>query len=424
MRFMDFSFIKNNLRNKDIKVLIQNIISLLSLRGLNFIIPALTLPYLLNVLDPYYFGIISFAESTVFYFIALTEYSFNITGTREVSRRRENKAFLNEIYSIVFYIKLLVSVTGFALLIAYFLLFDSDNNYLLIFAVTYCSVFGYFLLPTWFFQGIEKMKFIAILNLFAKACFAILLFLFVKDEQDYVLVPFFNSSGMLLAGVAGHLIACKLFKIKISFPGFQPIISKLKSDFNVFISTVAPTLYNNSSIFLLGLFSTPVIVGYFTAANKFVEIALSLIRILSSAFFPFLNRNLKYHSKATLIFFFSGGFLSLMLFFGAEFLLVTFGSSLYTESIKALKLLSPCPLLIAITQCYSTNYLLILKKDKLVRNITVVCSLIGLAIAVVTIPIYDMLGVIFTLVFTRALLGTIYIIFVNKINKNKCNLVY
>lgn len=411
--------------NNDIHALLQNILSLLSLRGLNFIVPIITLPYLLKILSPHFFGVITFAEAVVFYFVSFTEYSFNVTGTRKVSKNRDNSSLINKTYSRIFYSKLFIALFGFLLLNVYFIAVDSSINSYLIFITTYFSVFGYFLLPTWYFQGIEKMKFIALLNLSAKIIFAILIFLAVKSEQDYLLVPLFNSSGFLIAGLCGHFIATKYFKVKITFPGIKAIGEQLKEDFNVFTSIVTPTLYNNTSIFILGLVASPAIVGYFSAANKFVEIALSMIRILSNALFPYLNRNFHHHPKASKLLLSMGFLLSLFLYFGAETLLTNLGSNLYSESILPLKFLAPCPFILAIIQSYGTNYLLILEKDKLVRNITLISSLLGLSLAIITIPLLEITGVIITLLTTRALLGSFNLISFIKINKErKCSLEY
>lgn len=60
--------------------------------------------------------------------------------------------------------------------------------------------FNELLLPIWFFQGIEKMKYIAIVNLSARLLFVVAIFLFIHNQEDYLLVPLLNGIGTILAG--------------------------------------------------------------------------------------------------------------------------------------------------------------------------------------------------------------------------------
>ena len=75
----------------DNKNLINNIFSLSILHGLNYILPMLTIPYLVRVLGPEYFGLLAYATSIISFFILITDYGFNLSATRQVSIHREDK---------------------------------------------------------------------------------------------------------------------------------------------------------------------------------------------------------------------------------------------------------------------------------------------------------------------------------------------
>ena len=58
--------LKNKLTDtKEKKTLIENIFSLSILHGLNYILPLLTIPYLVRILGPNYFGLLAYVSSII-----------------------------------------------------------------------------------------------------------------------------------------------------------------------------------------------------------------------------------------------------------------------------------------------------------------------------------------------------------------------
>jgi PST family polysaccharide transporter len=109
------------------KRFLKNFFSLAILQGLNYILPLLTLPYLIRVLGAEKFGLLAFATAIIGYFIVLTDYGFNFTATREVSLNIENNEKLNEIFSSVMIIKFMLFIISLFLLTILVIAFEHKN---------------------------------------------------------------------------------------------------------------------------------------------------------------------------------------------------------------------------------------------------------------------------------------------------------
>ncbi|MFX0135435.1 MAG: oligosaccharide flippase family protein, partial [Candidatus Hodarchaeota archaeon] len=230
--------IKKILNDKTNKKLISNFLSLGILEGANYIIPLITLPYLLRVLATDDYGIISFAQKFIQYFVLVTAFGFGISATKRISENRLEKEKLSEIFTSVLVIKfflMCLSISIIFLLIFNINFFHQDQG---IYLITFGSVVANVIFTPWFFQGLERMKYITILNLVGRILYAISIFMFINNEEDYILVPVFNSMSLILTGALGIFIVFKKFGVKLVF-NKQSIILLFKESIFFFISRIS-----------------------------------------------------------------------------------------------------------------------------------------------------------------------------------------
>ncbi len=281
---------RNSIKDFDskfsIRIIFSNFLSLFSLQVVNILLPLITFPYLVKVLEIEKFGLIIFSQSLVSYFLILTEYGFNLSGTRKISLNLGNKVKINNSFNGIFQAKIFLALlsTTLVLILVYSVDKLYEERFLYIFS--FSIVIGNVMFPTWFFQGIEKMKQITFLNFISKAIFTLLIIIFVRQPEDYLLVPLIQSFGFFTSGLIALYIVFNVFKIKFQFVSIFTIFNELKEGFNIFLSNLSTNVYSASSVVILGFVTSDAIVGKYGIAEKLIRIISSMFYPLSQAIYP------------------------------------------------------------------------------------------------------------------------------------------
>lgn len=285
--------IKQQLKGKDAGTLVANFFSLFVLQVLNVVLPFLTVPYLIHIFGLEKYGLLSFAHTLVLFFVVFAEYGFNTSTTRDISIHSNNKEEVQRIFNDVFTTKLfllLILALLFTVLIFSIPVFEGNE---LLYFFYFGIVVGYTLFPVWLFHGLQKMKYITYVNVFFKSLFTICIFLFVKERADILYVPVFLSLGSVTAGLASLFISRFTLGIYFRFSSFKAVIVQLKKGWHLFMSEFYMALMAFSNVLILGfLFGSAGerYVGIYTAAEKIIRAAGSLLSPVINALYPFVTR--------------------------------------------------------------------------------------------------------------------------------------
>lgn len=170
--------IKKILSNK----ILKNGVWLYFLQIFNTVLPLLTLPYITRVLSVSQYGVFSIALNLVVYLQVIVEYGFDMSATRKVSLMNDNNDAkkYNEIFTSVLLSRLLLLLVSFGIVLVYILLIGDNQIQNLALLMLFLSVVGSFLQQNWFFQGLQEMKYISIINMISRTISVILIFTLVK----------------------------------------------------------------------------------------------------------------------------------------------------------------------------------------------------------------------------------------------------
>lgn len=323
--------------SEDKKRLLGNFLSLSGLQVFTYILPLITLPYLVRVLGVEKYGLVMFAQSFIMFFNILVDYGFSLSATREIAVNRDNKAKVTEIYSSVMTIKVLLLGASFAILSGIVFSVEKFTPDATLYLLTFLMVVGQALFPIWYFQGMERMKYITIINILSRVVFTVAIFVFVHNENDYVLVPVFNGLGACIGSVYALWLIRTSFQQRFEFQSLKNIKLHFKDSTQFFLSRVAVSLYTSANAFVLGIFTNNAMVGYYSIAEKLYQAIQGIYGPINQTLYPYVakERNVKLYKKifkAVLTINLLGVLVAY--FFGESIFSILFSKEIGLESIK------------------------------------------------------------------------------------------
>jgi PST family polysaccharide transporter len=354
------------------------------------------------------FGLVMFAQSLGTFFLIAVGFGFDISGTREIAISKNNKEQLSQMFSAIMTIKFFLIVFWLCVLflvVEFIPRFKEDS---LVYYLSYGMVVGHAIFPVWFFQGIEKMKFVTLINILAKLIFTILIFVVIKNKSDYYLVPAFNAIGFISAGFIGFLISLK--HINLVKPPFRLIIKLFKDSFSLFVGKFATNLYTTCNVLVLGLFAGDTIVGVYSSMEKLLLAIKNIYAPFYQAIFPWLSNQLpekriRVLKKITPYITGVGTIITLgILFFGDAVLAIIYNDELINSYSYIFKTLGLIGVLSGLNMMFTSLYFPAVKMYKTRMNIFLIAGFSHLILSLILVKKYDIDGTMIAVLITEILL--------------------
>lgn len=364
------------------------------------IIPLITAPYLSRIVGADGVGIYSYTYSIVHYFMLFTLLGINNYGNRSIAKARDNKEHLSKTFWSIYLFQLLM---GMSMLLFYTLyIFIFDNQYRMIAIIQSLYILSAMFDINWFYFGLEEFKMTITRNTFVKLGSVILIFLFVKNQNDlwkYTLI----MSGMtaLSQFLLWGFVRKKVNFIKIKW---KDVANHIRPNLILFIPVVAISLYKIMDKIMLGAISNISEVGFYENAEKIINIPMTIISALGTVMLPRVSNlvvkgehkkiNEYIHKSIKFIMFLSFGVTLGFISIGYKFAPLFFGSE-FQKTGLLIMLLAPTLLFLSFANVLRTQYLIPNERDKIYIISVSLGALMNLILNLIFIPRYASIGACF-----------------------------
>ncbi len=254
------------------------------------VFPLIIYPYLIRVLGKETYGIIAYSNAIVGYFSILIYFGFTISEVKDISVHRNDIDKISEIVSSVLILRIALLIIAIILLSILVISIPSLYTYKWLYVANLGILINGAIEPRFYFQGIEKMKFITMIYFFSNIVFLVLMFLLIKDKSQYILVPLLSSLGAILGTFVGLYIVFFKQGIRFSFQPYERLKLRLKESLPFFSSRVSVIVIDKSNIILIGSFIGYTQVAYYDLAVKIIGALKVPFGIFNQVLFPNVSR--------------------------------------------------------------------------------------------------------------------------------------
>lgn len=399
---------------KNFPRLLDNIVSLSGLQFVNVVVPILLVPYLIKTLGIAGFGIIALCQAVVSYGVIFVDYGFNFSATKKIAQSDGSCAHLSMAVSSVLACKAVLLILFFVFSYVIFVTNDLLINYALVYLVFMLQVIGQMLMPTFLFQGMQNIRFIAIISGIIKLVSMLLILLFVQGENDLVLVATFFSLGFLISGCLSLIYAKKLYELVFFRPSLPDLKREFSDGFDVFAASIATTSYTTLVPLILSFHVSASDIGLFSAVQKLVNGIKGLFGPVSQAMFPAIAGTLRDdYAKAIglislvrnwFVVFYAVLFSIVVVFIkDISFLLV---GGINPSLILLIKIMLSVPIFVLISNLYGVQYMINIGLERSFRNIIFCSSLLALIAGFFVIQFFGIIGAGFLIAVTELVIAT------------------
>jgi PST family polysaccharide transporter len=252
--------------------------------------------------------------------------------------------------------------------------------------------------PLWFFQGLERLRLAASLEIGAKFAALCGVFLFVKSPEDGWKVVVLQAMAAGVSATAGIALAIRSFGFR--FPDYKLVKDALHRGWPMFVFRSAESLYGVGNVFLLGLFAPAAVVGYFATAEKITKAMFGLLNPIRDAVYPRLiylaassEEAAAKLARPTIAVMVAGGLsLTAGLFVMAPWLIGLLAGPNFAPAVPVLRLYSILPLMLSITYSVGLQWLLPLGRDRVVNRIIIGGGCLNLILSCILAPHLGAIG--------------------------------
>lgn len=254
---------------------------------LNLIFPIITFPYVSRILSVNGMGIYNFSNTYINYFLLIAGLGINTYAVREGSKLRDDFQEISKFSSQIFSINIISTLLAYILLLLSLLFFEKLRFYAVCISIFSLQIIFTTLGANWLYVIYEDYAYITLRNIFFKIISIVLLFIFVRKPNDYVIYAAITVFASVGSNILNFFHARSFVTLRLT--NHLNLKYHLKPILIIFASVIGVTLYASCNNTILGLIKGDYAVGIYSVSLKIYTISQSLLSAILTVTIPRLS---------------------------------------------------------------------------------------------------------------------------------------
>lgn len=249
----------------------------------NYIFPLLTFPYISRVLGVNNIGICNYIDSIIQYIVLFSLLGTTFVGIREIASVKSNREKLNITFSSIITLNIITTLIGVIVILCLMFFASEFTDYKILLSIGIIKLLGTVFTIDWFYKGLEDFKYITKRTILVKLFYVASVFLFIKDENDYV-IYFILTTMMYVVNTVINCIHANKY-VSLNFKHLK-IDNLIKPYIILGLQAILTSMYTSFNVAFLGYMTDTTQVGYYTTATKLFTIILSVYSAFTGVMVP------------------------------------------------------------------------------------------------------------------------------------------
>ncbi len=406
------------------KIAINTILNAFRL-SLTILVPLITFPYTSRIFSADGTGQVEWVKSTINVFILIAQLGIYTYAVREgVKLRNDRKAFSKFAQELLI-INGMATILSYAILLICIVAVPKFGQYRLFLAVYSVNIIMSALGLDWVYGVYEEYKYITIRQILVQLFSLVCLFTFVHNKSDVIIYLIITTVSLSGANIFNVIRARKYISFRAQH---NYNIKKHTKPVIIFFATkIAANAYNYIDNVMLGLLSSEVAVGLYSAGVKINAILITFFTAMGPVYLPKLVECVKrndehefdsFIKKVVKLKFMIAIPIAVGMIMLSKPLISIIAGKDFLDASDTLRILSCVFILVIFSNIIQNDILVPLGKEQIVFKITVVGAVVNICVNSIMICFFADKGAAIGSVIAELMALTIGLYEIKKLNIN------
>lgn len=265
---------------------IENYFFMTAMQLINTLFGILIYPFLIRVLGAHSYGLFVFALSVSNYFIIVVSFGFNLPALKLIAENKDNIVLKNNVMSAIFTAKFFIAIFATIVFYIFAIFIPQINENLLLFSLVFGQIIASVIFPSWYFQGVQKMKIPTLIQFGTRILSLPFTFFMINNASDIIIYAYIFTLSNIFSALLCMIYLYKYEDISYTFVKFSIVKKHIKDATAFFGSSSAGVIKEESVNVIIGSMFGMTELAYYNLAEKIVRLPRMFTMNINEAIFP------------------------------------------------------------------------------------------------------------------------------------------